>query len=93
MYYSNYPVKASKNATEGYILNLSKGSCKNSTGMKTAVKLINRSKLNERFVKKIYSYLERAKVYVGDKDRCGYISYQLWGGKEMLSWCKKTLNK
>ena len=91
--YKNYPVKATKNATEGYILNLMKGSCKNETGVRTAMKLINRSELNEKFVKKIYSYLKRAKVYVGDEDRCGYISYQLWGGNEMLKWCEKTLKK
>lgn len=91
--YSNYPAKASKNATEGYILNLMKKSCKNATGVKTAMKLMNREVLNENFVKKIYSYLKRAKVYVGEKDRCGYISYQLWGGNEMLSWCEKTLKK
>jgi hypothetical protein len=91
--YSNYPVKASKNATEGYVLNLMKGSCKNAIGVKTAMKLMNREVLNEKFVKKIYSYLKRAKVYVGDKDRCGYISYQLWGGMEMLKWCEQTLKK
>ena len=91
--YKNYPVKATKNATEGYILNLMKGSCKNETGVRTAMKLINRSELNEKFVKKIYSYLKRAKVYVGDHSRCGYISYQLWGGNEMLKWCEKTLKK
>ena len=91
--YSNYPAKASKNATEGYILNLIKKSCKNDTGVKTAIKLMNREVLNEKFVKKIYSYLKRAKVYVGDQDRCGYISYQLWGGTEMLTWCEKTLKK
>lgn len=91
--YLNYPTKASKNATEGYILNLMKGSCKNATGVKTAMKLMNREVLNEKFVKKIYSYLKRAKVYVGDKDRCGYISYQLWGGMEMLKWCEQKLKK
>jgi len=91
--YSNYPAKATKNAVEGYILNLMKGSCKNATGVKTAMKLMNREVLNEKFVKKIYSYLKRAKVYVGEKDRCGYISYQLWGGKEMLKWCEQTLKK
>ena len=26
-------------------------------------------------------------------DRCDYISYQLWGGKEMLKWCEQTLKK
>ena len=91
--YKNYPVKATKNAVEGYVLNLMKGSCKNATGVKTAMKLMNREVLNEKFVKKIYSYLKRAKVYVGEKNRCGYISYQLWGGKEMLKWCEQTLKK
>jgi hypothetical protein len=89
--YSNYPVKASTNASKGYILNMMKGSCKNATGVKTGIKLINREVLNERFVKKIYSYLKRAKVYVEDQDKCGYISFQLWGGNEMLTWCEKTL--
>jgi hypothetical protein len=91
--YSNYPVKASKNATEGYVLNLMKGSCKNATGVKTAMKLMNRDVLNEKFVKKIYSYLKRAKVYKGEIDRCGYISYQMWGGDEMLNWAKQKLKK
>jgi len=91
--YKNYPAKATKNAVEGYILNLMKGSCKNATGVKTAMKLMNREVLNEKFVKKIYSYLKRAKVYVGEKDRCGYISYQLWGGNEMLKWCEQKLKK
>jgi hypothetical protein len=91
--FQNYPAQASKNATEGYVLNMMKGSCKNETGVKTGIKLINREVLNEKFVKKIYSYLKRAKVYVGDKDKCGYISYQLWGGNEMLTWCEKTLKK
>ena len=91
--YSNYPVKASKNATEGYVLNLMKGSCKNETGVKTAIKLMNREVLNEKFVKKIYSYMKRAKVYKGEIDRCGYISYQMWGGDEMLNWAEQTLKK
>jgi len=91
--YSNYPAQASKNATEGYILNMIKGSCKNATGVKTGIKLMNRQVLDGKFVKKIYSYLKRAKVYVGDKDKCGYISFQLWGGNEMLTWCEKILKK
>lgn len=89
--YVNYPKKASDNATEGYTRNLIKGSCNNKIGERTAIKLMNREPLNEKFLRKIYSYLSRAKVYVGDKDRCGYISYQMWGGKEMLNYCKKVL--
>lgn len=91
--YHNYPIKATQNAIEGLILNMEKGTCKNSTGVKTARMLINRKELNDKMINKIYSYLERAKVYVGEHDKCGYISYQLWGGKEMLQWCKKTLKK
>jgi len=91
--YKNYPVKASKNATEGYVLNLIKRSCKNTTGVKTAIKLMNRQVLDEKFVKKIYSYLKRAKVYKGEIDRCGYISYQMWGGDEMLNWTEQILKK
>jgi len=49
--YSNYPAQASKNATEGYILNMMKGICKNATGVKTGIKLMNRAVLDEKFVK------------------------------------------
>jgi hypothetical protein len=91
--YKNYPVKISKNAQEGYILNLEKKSCNNSIGVKTAIMLINRSELDYQFVVKINSYLKRAKVYVGDIDKCGYISYQLWGGDEMLEWTNKIVKK
>ena len=91
--YINYPIKASQNAEKGYVLNLMKGSCKNATGVRTAIKLMNREILNIKFVKKIYLFLKRAKVYVGDIDKCGYISYQLWGGEDMLKWCEKTLKK
>lgn len=92
--YKNYPVKASANAESGYVWNMfGRNKCKNKIGVKTAIKLINREPLSEKFVLKIYSYLSRAKVYVGQVGKCGWISYQLWGGKEMLNWCKKTLNK
>lgn len=89
--YNDYPVKASNNAKEGYIKSMIKGTCNNATGMKTAEKLMNRDPLTEKFARKIHAYLERAIVYVGDENRCGYISYQLWGGKEMLQWCRKKL--
>lgn len=91
--YKNYPVKISLNAQEGYILNLEKGSCNNAIGVSTAIKLINRSELDFEFVKKINLYLKRAKVYVGDIDKCGYISFQLWGGMDMLRWSNKILNE
>lgn len=91
--FKDYPVIVSENAEKGYVLNLMKGTCNNATGVKTALKLINRESLNENFIKKIYSFLKRAKVYVGEIDQCGYISYQLWGGDEMLKWSEKKLKK
>jgi len=91
MKYTNYPIKASENAMEGYFRNRQKKTCNNKTGVETAKKLIKREALTEKFLKKIYSYLSRAKVYVGNKNECGYISYQLWGGKEMYNYCKKNL--
>ena len=94
MTFNNYPIKASENAEAGYVANLYGGKkCKNSIGVKTAIKLINREGLSETFVKKIYSYLSRAKVYSYRYGTCGWISYNLWGGNEMLNWCKKILNK
>jgi len=91
--YNNYPVKVSQNAQEGYIFNLEKGSCNNEIGLRTAIKLINRSEIDIQFIKKINSYLKRAKVYVGEIDKCGYISFQLWGGNEMLKWTNKILKE
>ncbi len=52
-----------------------------------------KNKKNAQNVKKIYSYLKRAKVYKGEIDRCGYISYQMWGGDEMLNWTEQILKK
>jgi hypothetical protein len=91
--YSNYPPAATRKAMEAFILNLATNGCNNKTGVKTAVKLINREPISLIFVKKIYSYLSRAKSYVDDPYRCGSISYNLWGGDPMLSWCKKILIK
>jgi hypothetical protein len=91
--FKDYPVKISQNAQEGYIFNLEKKICNNATGVTTAIKLINRSELDFELIKKINSYLKRAKVYVGDIDKCGYISYQLWGGNEMLEWSNKILKQ
>lgn len=89
--FDNYPEKASENASEGYILNMIKGTCKNSIGVLTAKKLIDRKNLDITQIIKIYSFLKRAKVYKGEKDKCGYISYQLWGGDEMMNWTKKIV--
>jgi len=91
--YQNYPEEASANAESAWLHVLCGKKCNNKIGVKTAIKLINADPLSEKFVKKIYSYLSRAKVYSGKWGTCGDISYNLWGGDAMLNWCKKTLNK
>lgn len=91
--YKNYPIEASANAESSLLHILSGRKCNNKIGEKTGIKLINREGLSLKFVKKIYSYLSRAKVYAGEWGTCGDISYNLWGGDAMLKWCKKTLNK
>jgi len=57
--FSNYPLKASKNATEGYFLNLLKGNCKNDIGVKTALKLIKRSERSEEHTSELQSHHDR----------------------------------
>jgi hypothetical protein len=46
-------------------------------------------------IKRTYSFLSRAKTYYkpSDEKACGTISYLLWGGDAMLSWCEKKLKQ
>ena len=93
MTYKNYPAKARDNALMGYVYNRTFHKCKNQIGVRTAIKLMNHEALSITFIKKIHSYLSRAKVYVGDESKCGWISFQLWGGYDMLEWTERILKK
>jgi hypothetical protein len=54
--------------------------------------LCNRSEISLETVKRMKSYLERAKTYyTGDYDDNGTISYDLWGGEEALKWVDTIL--
>ena len=50
-------------------------------------------------LKRVYSYLSRAKEYdtgtyeKDDKPVCGTISYNLWGGDAMLNWSERKLKQ
>jgi len=90
--YKSYPAKAKIAARDAWIKSKIKGTCNNDTGMVMAEILMNGNSLHGDVVKKIHSYLSRAKVYVGDEDACGTISYDLWGGHSMLQWTTKILN-
>ena len=46
-------------------------------------------------IKRMYSYLSRAKTYYDNADTndCGNISYLLWGGLAGLRWSKSKLKE
>ena len=68
-----------------------------SVGWQRANQLANRENLSLSTVKRIHSFLSRhkenAKInpdFKGEpwRDR-GYVAYNLWGGKSMVSWAKR----
>jgi len=99
--YNNYPQGASNNAKrmlgwrEKYGRDVVKGGT--SVGWQRANQLANRENLSLSTVKRIHSFLSRhkenAKInpdFKGEpwRDR-GYVAYNLWGGKSMVSWAKR----
>lgn len=68
-------------------------SCNNSIGVRRAKQLVN-GYVSMMTIKKMYSYLSRAKkYYTGDKNKCGTVSYWLWGGIPAYRWTKKIINE
>ena len=63
------------------------------TGKVRAQQLCKREEISLETVKRMYSYLERAKVYNTDNwDDNGTISWKLWGGQPALDWSKRILD-
>ena len=94
MSYRDYPQAASKNAKRGIKLNEAiNNRCATQVGKVRAQQIANREPLSLETVKRTYSFLSRAEEYYkpNDPKACGTISYLLWGGEEMLRWCKKVL--
>lgn len=91
--YNDYPKGASENAERAIIENEERGNkCATQTGKVRAQQLANRRNITSKTVRRIYSYLSRAKSYnTGNFDDCGTISYHLWGGDVMLRWAEKIL--
>lgn len=94
--YSDYPQKVKENAKKGLRLNDEAGDkCNNSIGVARGNQLANGEAVSLDTVKRMYSYLSRAKTYYNPDDTtaCGTISYLLWGGNEALTWSKSKLDE
>lgn len=88
------PKKVKDNVMVAIAANYMKGNkCATMVG-KTRANQILKGDLSIETLKRTYNYLKRAKTYdQKDWSKCGTISYNLWGGDEMLKYCKNKLNK
>ena len=94
--YSDYPQAVSNNANRGIELNEKNGNkCATQTGKVRAQQLAQGKAITEETIKRMYSYLSRAKTYYDDADTndCGNISYLLWGGLAGLRWSESKLKE
>jgi len=94
--YADYPQQAKDNARKGMELNEAIGNtCATAVGKTRANQIASGEGLSLDTLKRTYSYLSRAEVYYDPNDTkaCGTISYLLWGGKAMLSYCEGKLKE
>ena len=99
--YDNYPQGATNNARrmlewrEKYGRDVVQGGTR--VGWERANQLANREALSLETIKRVHSFLSRHKgnEVIADeykdepwKDK-GYVAYNLWGGKAMISWAKR----
>lgn len=98
---SDYPQAATNAAKKARKHKEDKGSnCGTSVGWTRARQLANRESLSDDEVIRTYSFLSRAKVYdqgkyfdEDDKEICGSIMYDAWGGSSMLPWAESRAKK
>jgi len=101
MAFSNYPEAATNNAKRALEHREKHGSkCGTAVGWQRANQLAKRETLSEDTVIRTFSFLSRAKVYdqgnyfdEDQKEICGSIMYDAWGGDAMLRWAKSTIEK
>lgn len=94
--YTDYPKSVSNNAKRGIELNAKNGNkCATQVGKIRAQQLVNREPLTLSTVKRMYSYLSRAKTYYesANENDCGYISFLLWGGLSALTWSENKIKE
>ena len=94
--YNDYPQAVRNNARKGIELNEKNGNkCATQVGKVRAQQLANGERSSVDTIKRMYSYLSRAKEYyeIATPDDCGYISYLLWGGLAGLRWSESKLKE
>lgn len=94
--YGGYPQSAVNNAKRGIKLNEEQGNkCATDVGKQRARDIVAKRPFSLSVLKRVYSYLSRAKEYYkpSDDEACGTISYLLWGGESMRTWSKKKLEQ
>lgn len=94
--FADYPQQAVDNAKRGIELNEAVGNrCATATGKQRARDIVAKRGFSESVLKRVYSYLSRAKTYYepNDTKACGTISYLLWGGNAMLNWAENKLQE
>ena len=101
MAFSNYPQSATNNAKRALEHREKHGTkCGTQVGWQRATQLAKREALSEDTLVRTFSFLSRAKVYdqgkyfdEDEKEICGSIMYDAWGGDSMLRWAKSTIEK
>ena len=94
--YSDYPKAVRNNAKRGMELNKKNNNkCATLVGKQRGADLSAGRPLTVATIKRMYSYLSRAKTYYDNADTndCGNISYLLWGGLAGLRWSKSKLKQ
>lgn len=94
--YNDYPEAVKENAARGIRLNEEvNNKCATQVGKVRAQQLANGESISVETIKRMYSYLSRAKEYYkpNDDKACGTISYLLWGGEEALGWSERKLDQ
>ena len=101
MPYNNYPEAATNNAKRALDHREKHGSdCGTPVGWQRANQLSKRETISKDTLVRTFSFLSRAKVYdqgkyfdEDQKEICGSIMYDAWGGDAMLRWAKSTIEK
>jgi len=94
--YTDYPEAVKSNAERGIRLNEEvDNKCATQVGKVRAQQLAKGEPISFETVKRMYSYLSRAKEYYkpSDTEACGTISYLLWGGEEALRWSERKIRQ
>jgi len=94
--YSDYPDAVSNNAKKGIELNEKVGNkCATQVGKVRAQQLAGKEPISVETIKRMYSYLSRAEEYYeeGENEKCGTISFLLWGGLAGKRWSESKLKE